>query len=494
LEANGEQQVLHILRGATPSDDIFVLPSPGWHWVDGQESPIFAVPNGEVIGAHGEQRFELAEEARISAADPADSFEDWQTAAQAVVNRRDCPHLLLGLLAGLAGPLIQLAGLDTYGLNLSGDSSLGKTTAQKLAVSAWTSAKPTEGLLATLRTTTNATEVLAQRSCGTVLALDELGHTDSEDLAGLIYGLASGVGKARLTREVQLRQTSKWTTFAILSGEQSIGARLKMAGKRLDPGVAVRLPDVPVSGVNGGLTRSELDEIHAVLRNSGHSGPALIRAIFENGHHLEQTELRDALHRIADQFAGEGADPRLRRSALPFAACFVVGQLLSRYGILDCERESEEATRWAFGQFRESHDADALSPDERALQTLSHALADRWDGSIVQIGAPKPRSGAQGHYNTSAIFVTDQQLIELSGYGNSKQFAKYLDKRGLLKRIDDPKRLACRYVPGLGPGSYYALSRALGPNGDATDGYPHTGHPSLGLAAEVSKVPEPTIS
>ena len=73
---------------------------------------------------------------------------------------KGCPHFLLGVLSGFAGVVQSLAGLDSCGINLSGLSSSGKTTAQRLAVSAWTSRLIGAGLLQSMRSTENAVEGL----------------------------------------------------------------------------------------------------------------------------------------------------------------------------------------------------------------------------------------------------------------------------------------------------------------------------------------------
>src|SRR4051812_6505415 len=107
---------------------------------------------------------------------------------------------------------------------LSGLTSSGKTTAQRLAVSAWSRAALTarDSLLQSARATANGVELLASRSNGTVLALDELGHVSGKELGKIIYSLAGGVGKTRMTADAQLRPSYSWSTFVLLSAEKSL--------------------------------------------------------------------------------------------------------------------------------------------------------------------------------------------------------------------------------------------------------------------------------
>ena len=99
-------------------------------------------------------------------------------------------------------------GARTCGVNLSGLSSGGKSTAQRLAASAWSTPdirRP--GLCQSARATGNAVEALASRASGTVLVLDELAHISGEDAARMIYTIAGGSGKRRMTADATLRDS-----------------------------------------------------------------------------------------------------------------------------------------------------------------------------------------------------------------------------------------------------------------------------------------------
>jgi len=191
-EADGEIVVVQILKAADPDHEIVAVQRPGWHF-NIAEHPIFMTPKGEAIGASDEFDLELAVGARI----PRDSaeagtLEGWQDATATALAVKKCPHWTIGVLAGFAGPLVDLTELDTCGVNLSGVSSVGKTLAQRLAVSVWSSPdirRP--GLFHSARTTDNAIEVIAHRAYGTVLALDELAPTTERSAASRLAGCGS---------------------------------------------------------------------------------------------------------------------------------------------------------------------------------------------------------------------------------------------------------------------------------------------------------------
>jgi hypothetical protein len=58
------------------------------------------------------------------------------------------------------------------------------------------------------------------------------------------------------------------------------------------------------------------------------------------------------------------------------------------------------------------------------------------------------------------VFVPTTRMAEACGGAlKPEALARVLNERGLLTRRTDAKRLAVRYVPKLGKGSWYALCR-----------------------------------
>ena len=146
-EGDGEHVAVAILKAAMPDKVVTVVSRAGWHFLP---DPVFATPAGEVFGADG-QALELAVGARLPPhAAKAGTLEGWQEAVSAALAVESCPHWTLGVLAGFAGPILALCRLDTCGINLSGATSLGKTTAQQLAVLGLVVARITDGGLLAL--------------------------------------------------------------------------------------------------------------------------------------------------------------------------------------------------------------------------------------------------------------------------------------------------------------------------------------------------------
>jgi hypothetical protein len=223
-EGDGEAIAVQVLKPADPTAEITVVSRPGWHQLPELEHPVFVAPAGEVIGAPDDRALELASAVRLDRA-TSGTLAGWQHAITAAT-RTDigCPHWTLGTAAAFVGAVLAVVGLDTCGINLSGLSTSGKTLAQRLAVSAWSSPAVGRGLLQSLRTTENAAESLAQGASGTLLALDEMAHVDGRAIGRLIYSIAGGQSKARLTSDATLKPRYSWSTFALLSGESAPNA------------------------------------------------------------------------------------------------------------------------------------------------------------------------------------------------------------------------------------------------------------------------------
>ena len=325
VEGDGEFVVTQVLKAAKPSDCITVVSRPGWHRLP---DPVFVTPASETIGAPEGVRIELAASVRIAdRASRSGTIEGWQAALRAAVTAENCPHWTLSAAAEFAGPMVDLTKSETCGLNLCGGTSLGKTTGQQITVSAWSSPKQSDGgLLKSMRATQNAVEALARDSSGTILALDEMAHADGKVIGRMIYSLAGDVGKARMRPDSSLRRSYTWSTFGLLSGEKSLEQKVRGDGGQWTGGMAVRFPDVDVTGVSPCVAPETIDAVKQIFVHYGHAGPAFVRALVANGLHKEPDLLKERIKATARALAGAGAkrpplkpitNDAIRRPVLP---------------------------------------------------------------------------------------------------------------------------------------------------------------------------------
>jgi hypothetical protein len=462
VEADGEAVVVQVLKAAKPSDCIIVVSRPGWHRLP---ETVFVTPAGETVGAPEGLRIELAAAVRLlDRVSHSGTTEGWQAAVRAAVTAENCPHWTLSGAAGFAGALIDLIEFDTCGLHQSGETSVGKTTGEQIAVSAWSSPKQSErGLLKSMRTTENSVEAHARDSSGTILVLDETAHADGRVIGRLLYSLAGDVGKSRMRSDSSLRRPHTWSTFVLMSGEKSLQQKIRDDGGQWTGGMAVRFPDVDVTGVNSRVPPETIDALKQIFAHYGHAGPAFVRALVANGLHREPDLLKERILAGARAIAGSAATSAKVRAAIPFAVVAIAGNLAQEFGIFPDEADVAGAIRWAWKRFCDSSDALALDPDRQAVINIRQYVAERWDVTIKTV---KPQTGinnreAVGWYDDDTVYLPTNRIAEAAGGVLKEQrIAAVLDQVGYLSRRGGLTRIAIRYVPRIGHVDCYALRRS----------------------------------
>ena len=471
----GDASLADILRYVAPNRKILLVKQPGWIRLKGHEDPIFVCPSGEILGAFEHQDVELALSSRIAAPlSIGGTMGDWREAACAAASVQNCHHFTLGLMSAFAGVLVSLVGADSCGINFSGLSSSGKTTAQRLAASVW--AKPiasNDTLFQTAKATTNAVEAMASRANGTVLVLDELAHVGGKELAQIIYTIAGNVGKSRMTAEATERKSYTWSTFAVLSAETSLSDRIRKDGGSWTTGQTVRIIDIDVTGTNRSVDVATMGKIASVHDHYGHAGPLFVKRFIEAGHHRDREAIAESVGRFARRLVEEAcpgtSDAAIVRAAKIFAHLGIAGLLAIELGVLPAEADVCGAVRWSWKRFLSSTAAATLDTGTLAIDNLRLWIAERWNATIQRIpGTTSSRQHALAWYDATTIYLPADRLVEAAGNVLKEgEIAKALEERGsITKRKADDCRFVS-YVPGFGKLKAYALSRAdFGQNAD----------------------------
>jgi putative DNA primase/helicase len=453
------------LKAADPKREILIVRRPGWHEVPGFSGPVFVCPDGTVIDTPKGVDLELSAAVRVAPeVAVGGTFEGWRRAIEAALSVPGCPHWIIGVVAAFAGPIVALTGLDTCGINLSGMSTSGKSKAQRLAASAWSTPDiRRSGLSQSARATDNAVEALAQRASGTVLALDELAHVSGRMAAKMIYTIAGGVGKRRMSADAAIKDSYAWATFAILSGECSLEEKVKSDGGEWLAGMAVRIVDIDVTDVNRSVDAETLRRIDSIEQHYGHAGPAFVRLLMEHGSHRQAGALRERVLTATRRIAGDGADSATVRAATPFALLLIGGELAKNFCLIPPTTAVGEAIIWAWKCFRQSPDATALDPEVQVIGTVRGWIAERWNVTIKNVDAESGINNreAVAWYDESAIYVPKTRLREAAGNGlRESQVASILGRRGMLAKRTEADRLYVRFIPKVGRVMSYALRRS----------------------------------
>lgn len=313
----------------------------GWA-ADGR---VFALPHKTIAGPDAEP---VVFEGRARAAHfgEAGDLAGWRANVAALAKGQD--RLLLALGLALSGPLLEPLGMDGGGFHFVGGSSIGKTSAERLAGSCW-GGGGSLGFAQSWRATANSLEGIAAAHNDCFLALDEIGLIEPHDLSAAAYALAGGEGKGRMRSDSEMRNRARWRIALLSSGEVSVAARIAEGSGRSKSraGQAVRLVDLEADAGRGhgifdhpGPTGNARDLADAVRDTTkahyGLAGPAFVELLL---HHRDETNAtaRAIMKAFADDHVSDGANGQVARVAQRFALVAAAGEISIHANILPFE-------------------------------------------------------------------------------------------------------------------------------------------------------------
>ena len=267
----------------------------GWH----EDS--YIMPSGETITATDKDPAIIynGDTSQAKAYQPNGELTDWQQniARYAVGNSRLC----LALGASFAAPLLSLLNEESGGFHLMGDSSDGKTTAAKVALSVW--GKPSGSLLSWSGTKIGFSNTAAARNDG-LLVLDEIGQASPHVIGDTVYSVMNGINKVQGAKQGGNRALSRWKVMMFSTGEKTPDSILKHHKGDWNAGQAARLPSIRAAAQYGiydtlhGFEDGALLSEHiaqSAEKYHGTAGRLFIRQLLDN---LEQAK-QQATERMA---------------------------------------------------------------------------------------------------------------------------------------------------------------------------------------------------
>ena len=263
----------------------------GWH------KDTYIMPSGETITATDKDPAIIynGDTSQAKAYQPNGKLTDWQQniARYAAGNSRLC----LALGASFAAPLLSLLNEESGGFHLMGDSSDGKTTAAKVALSVW--GKPSGSLLSWSGTKIGFSNTAAARNDG-LLVLDEIGQASPHVIGDTVYSVMNGINKVQGGN----RALTRWKVMMFSTGEKPPDSILKHHKGDWNAEQAARLPSIRAAAQYGiydtlhGFEDSALLSEHiaeSAEQYHGVAGRLFIRQLLDE---LEQTK-QQATERIA---------------------------------------------------------------------------------------------------------------------------------------------------------------------------------------------------
>jgi putative DNA primase/helicase len=380
LRINKGQQgnLARYILGSTTDDRITLVNRSGWHEIG--DVSVFIMPS-QVIGDRPGRVLYEAGQRRQEEYSARGSPADWRHGVAAPTQAQ--PLAALVISAAFAGPLLHLAGLESGGIHLFGNSSTGKTTLLKLAASVWGDL----GLVRSWRATANGLEGVANRTSDVVLILDELGQIDSKDAATALYMLASGAGKIRMNRNATLQDIKTWRAFMASSGEMTVEVKIaQLRGAKAYTGATLRLLNVAgdrglgfgvfdSAGSTGDIRNLLKDLNSAVTSSYGVAGPEFVSELISRAEGGEA--IRNAIDHFVTNNVEANASGQVERAAKRFGLIATAGELATEFGITGwLPGTATTAATTAFKKWVEVRGGDGKEPaeDRAAIRQVTELI------------------------------------------------------------------------------------------------------------------------
>lgn len=259
-DKNYERVLEYLLHAEKKAPIEYLHRKMGWCVM---EDGSWAYKHDQLIGNAPPSRFELENVLK-----PAGTLSAWTRMVQEQVQGQTALELILA--AGFASMLIPrlhtVSSYRAFMLHLAGDSSTGKTTALRLALSAFANPNSRE-FFKSWTATQNALFASFDGNFGLPIVVDESSAVPTHDLTNFIYTFSEGSGKERAKPDGSLRPAPSWSTLLLSSGE----ARLP---KNHNNGLQIRLLELCDMPFTSSANNAN-SIINVIKENYGHAATTL---------------------------------------------------------------------------------------------------------------------------------------------------------------------------------------------------------------------------
>lgn len=277
-----------------------IVPATSFGWLNAEgklEGFVFA---GKVWTPTGSRAAAVPDPVLVRNHEPLGALSVWQDAAKLVIDQ-DRPVLNAVLAAAFAGPLIRFTGHNGVLLSVySPESGTNKTTAMKIAASVWGHPIRTSHML---KDSENSTLNKMGHIKSLPVFWDELkGDQMMKKFVDIVYPLASGREKTRLTSTITQREPGEWETMLVSACNDSLIDYVNEGAKSSNAGLARLFEakvEAPSGATPGRFTSGMPDRLLAEL-NDNYGVAGLVYAEFLGKNHgrikKDLAALQDALY------------------------------------------------------------------------------------------------------------------------------------------------------------------------------------------------------
>lgn len=299
-------------------------------WSEVNEQQVFLHANA--ISSKGTlEEYRLADSAKLNLT-PKGTLNEWMNTYERFI--RGKTPLEFAVVLGCSAPVIAYLtktydDLKTLFVNVTGQSSQGKTTMTMLALSV--AGNPTSrdnGLLKSWNSTQNGITGHLDHVKGIPIAFDELSMSSSKNLTSLLYSMTEGRQKSRLRKDGSQREIAEWATTIISNGEVSIFNRLDN-----NLGLRVRILEFAHVAWTESAEQSEMIK-QTTNRNYGHLLPLFVSELLASGLDSVDEEFKLQRKNILSEIPKSDTSERI---SIKLAAITTTASLLKKLEILDID-------------------------------------------------------------------------------------------------------------------------------------------------------------
>lgn len=394
-------------------------------------------------------------------------LEEWKFHVAAPACQQ--PMMLFALSMGFAPMLLAYVNaMDSFIVHLFGMTSTSKTTQMQVGASVWgcgadPAYSPGQSYLQTWHQTANGLEGQAAAHHDLLLALDELGSTDIDDVGRVIYMVSGGLGKGTQKSNRALNTQTAWRTMVFSTGEISLHEKMTDPGshgsrhRAVKAGLTHRGLDIHVDGVAADLSDDERRAWINGLKTGcaqyfGTAGPALVQAITDRFGHADEFRawLNKEIEHVRSYFIPTGtvSEP-IMRALQRFALISVAGETAAHCKIIPT---SAEKVRAAVKEVADRWLAARAQTDEERIVTLVRAFLFRNRGKFQKHDDSNVLTSRAGWYKSDEdqwIFL-DGTLASAAPGHPLDAIVKALNEKGLLFKNNSGSPRAKHTIKALG--------------------------------------------
>lgn len=440
-------------------DDVFVLP----HKQIGQSS------NGDLIVYQSNNTLDNRYQSK-------GTLEQWKSNIAQLVENHSL--LVFSLCTAFAGQLLDPLNQQGGGFHIKGGTSKGKSTALNLASSVWGNPKQ---FYRTWKATGNALEHTAYMHNDGFLVLDEIGEiVNPKELGNIIYMLANGSGKARMTKQITARTTHQWKVIFLSSGEKSLKDIMIEQGQKIKLGQEIRLADIDIDQSEYGIfdcidfaksgAKQAIELSKRMADCYGVAGIAWLEYLTSNkGEHMD--EARELLEQYRQALTMKQSQGHIVRVANYFALVATAGELATKANITGWKRGTAfNAVQKVFNQWLGSFE-QVGDYENREIMAHVKAFFEANESSRFEAITPDPnhierihnRVGYWKIENSEKLFyvLPEQFKNEISKGYDSKKVARVLLTYNLLDHDSNKSQKTVRLPSRKNPVKVYAVKEAI---------------------------------